>query len=94
MNEKLLSYRGKPLLRSGNVIYYGSMADAYIVMLNITATRADHDAEVPSRISVTLMRTDEKLSLTERIVKSGERTSLYDAIDLGGIWLTKALSGK
>ena len=32
-NTTLLTYKGKPLMRKDNVIYYGSMADKYIIML-------------------------------------------------------------
>ena len=31
--EKVLTYKGHPLMRKDNLIYYGSMADPYIVML-------------------------------------------------------------
>ena len=33
--EKILEYKGKPLVRCGKTIYYGSMSEAYVVCLNI-----------------------------------------------------------
>ena len=35
MAEEILMYKGHPLLRKGNLLYYGSMADSHIVMLQI-----------------------------------------------------------
>ena len=33
--NKGLTYKGHPLMRKDNLIYYGSMADSHIVMLQI-----------------------------------------------------------
>ncbi len=30
-----LTYKGRPLMRKDNMIYYGSMADSHIVMLQV-----------------------------------------------------------
>lgn len=32
-SKKTLLYKGRPLMRKDNIIYYGSMADPYIVMM-------------------------------------------------------------
>ena len=36
---KVLTYKGHPLMRKDNLIYYGSMADSHIVMLQILETK-------------------------------------------------------
>ena len=33
-----LTYKGHPLRRKDNLIYYGSMADSYIIMLQILSS--------------------------------------------------------
>ena len=39
-SEKIpLSYKGHPLRRKDNLIYYGTMAEKYIIMLQILDTR-------------------------------------------------------
>ena len=48
------------------------------------------DLDVASKIKIYLMRTDEKLNPMEAIVKTGERESLYDALDLAKAWLDRA----
>jgi hypothetical protein len=35
-NSRILEYKGHPLRRKDNLIYYGSMSDKYIIMLQIT----------------------------------------------------------
>ena len=37
--NEVLTYKGRPLMRKDNLIYYGSMADAYIVMLQILESK-------------------------------------------------------
>ena len=89
---KELVYKGHPLRRKDNLIYFGSMADKYIAMLQILETKKVQDLEVPSRIAVQLQLTDPDLKSRDRVVKKSEKTSLYDSIDLAYIWLSRALS--
>ena len=45
--EKIpLSYKGHPLRRKDNLIYYGSMADKYIIMLQVMETKKVDDLDV------------------------------------------------
>ena len=89
-----LTYKGHPLRRKDNLIYYGSMADKYIIALQILATQKDGDLDVASKISVQLQLTDPDLKSRDRVVKKSEKQNLYDAMDVGAIWLERALSGK
>ncbi len=89
-----LVYKGHPLRRKDNLIYYGSMADKYIIALQILATQKVGDMDVASKVSVQLQLTDPDLKSRDRVVKKSEKSSLYDAMDVGAIWLERALSGK
>ena len=89
-----LTYKGHPLRRKDYLIYYGSMADKYIIALQILATQKEGDLDVASKISVQLQLTDPDLKSRDRVVKKSEKSNLYDAIDVGAIWLERALSGK
>lgn len=89
-----LTYKGHPLRRKDNLIYYGSMADKYIIVLQILASQKEDDMDVASKVSVQLQLTDPDLKSRDRVVKKSEKSSLYDAIDVGVIWLERALSGK
>ncbi len=89
-----LVYKNRPLRRIGNMIYYGSMADKYIVMFQILETKKEQDMDVATRISVQLQLTDPEVKSRDRVVKKTEKDSLYAAIDVGCIWLERALAGK
>jgi len=88
-----LEYKGFPLRRKDNLIYLGSMSDKYIAMLQILETKKVQDLDVASRVSVQLQLTDPEIKSRDRVVKRGEKTGLYDSIDLAYIWLTRALKG-
>ena len=90
----VLMYKGRPLMRKDNLIYYGSMADSHIVMLQILETKKVGDADIASRVSVQLQLTDPNARSRDRIVKKGEKAGLFTALDFGSVWLERALSGK
>ena len=89
-----LVYKNHPLRRVDNLIYYGSMADKYIVLLQILDTKKEKDMDVATRVSVQLQLTDPDLKSRVRVVKRSEKDNLYAAMDVGCIWLERALSGK
>ena len=92
--NNVLMYKGRPLMRKDNLIYYGSMADSHIVMLQILETKKVGDAEIAARVSVQLQLTDPNARGRDRIVKKGEKAGLYTALDFGSVWLERALAGK
>lgn len=94
-SEKLpLSYKGHPLRRKDNLIYYGTMAEKYIIMIQVLDTKKVQDLNVATRVSVQLQLTDPDLKSRDRVVKKSEKESLYEAMDISAIWLERALAGK
>ena len=93
VEKKFFCYKGKPLVRSGNVIYYGSMLDDYVVMLQILSTREQDGVKLPDTVVVQLMYTDKNIPLKDMIVKKSEKKGLYQALDIADIWLRRALAG-
>lgn len=93
--EKLpLTYKGHPLRRKDNLIYYGSMADKYIIMLQVMDTKKVDDLDVATRVAVQLQLTDPDLKSRDRVVKKTEKDSLYAAMDVASVWLARSLAGK
>ena len=90
----VLMYKGRPLMRKDNLVYYGSMADSHIVMLQVLETKKVGDLDVATRVSVQLQLTDPDLKSRDRVVKKSEKDSLYAAMDIAAIWLERALAGK
>ena len=93
-DEKILMYKGRPLMRKDNMIYYGSMADSHIVMLQILESKKVNDMDIATRVSVQLQLTDPTARSRDRIVKKSEKDGFYTALDLGCVWLERALAGK
>ena len=87
-----LEYKGHPLRRKDNLIYFGSMADKYIIMLQILETKKVKDLDVASKVSVQLQLTDPDIKSRDRVVKKSEKESLYAAMDVASIWLERALA--
>ncbi|MCL2627130.1 MAG: hypothetical protein FWD44_00325 [Oscillospiraceae bacterium] len=90
--EKTLNYKGHPLRRKDDIIYYGSMTDKYIIMLQIAESKAFEDLNLATRVSVQLQYTDPELKSRDRVVKKSEKTSFFEAIDVAAVWLDRALA--
>jgi hypothetical protein len=84
-----LTYKGFPLVRNRDTIYFGNMSDSYVVMLQILEKTKISGLNVASRIKVYQMATDLNLSPVEAIVKQSEKNSLYEALDIAYIWLSR-----
>ena len=93
--EKIpLTYKGHPLRRKDNLIYYCSMADKYIIMLQVMDTKKVNDLDVATRVAVQLQLTDPDLKSRDRVVKKTEKDSLYAAMDVASVWLARSLASK
>lgn len=89
--QKVLTYKGKPLVRQGRFIFYGNPDDKCILFMNILDTKKVGDLEVATRVLVQIQDTDEEKSFNDKILKQCEKRSLNDAFDIGVIWLERAL---
>ena len=89
-----LVYKNHSLRRVGNMIYYGSMADKYIVLMQVKETKKVNDMDVATRVSIQLQLTDPAVKSRDVVVKKSEKDSLYAAMDVGCVWLERALAGK
>lgn len=90
----MLEYKGHPLRRKDNLIYYGDMSEKYIIMLMITESKKVGDLDVATRVVVQLQLTDPEVSSKDRVVKKAEKNSLYAAMDVATVWLERALANK
>ena len=87
-----LEYKGKPLVRNGSTIYYGNMWEKYVVVMQIINQTKLFDEDVASTMTVQLVSTDLDLRAKDRIIKKTEKIGLYNAIDIGSVWLERALA--
>ena len=96
MSEKqtpFFTYKGKPLVRKGDTIYYGSMGDDFVVMLSIRSHTSEGELDLADNITIQLMHTDTTINPMDIVVKKAEKKGLYQALDIASIWLERALEG-
>ena len=84
--SEFFEYKGFPLVRSGNTIYYGNMSDDAVAMLQIQSSHKVNNLDVADKIKVMLMSTDTTKNAAEMVIKNCRRGSLYEALDVADIW--------
>ena len=89
-----LMYKGHPLMRKDNMIYYGSMADQYIVILQVLESAKFEDLDLATKVSVQLQLTNPSAKPKDRVLKKSEKDGFYTALDVGCVWLERALAAK
>ncbi|MEE1002371.1 MAG: hypothetical protein U0L17_01315 [Acutalibacteraceae bacterium] len=91
---EFLNYKGRPLVRCGDTLYYGNMEDKFVIQLTIKDKEPDGDITSAKKILVQLLDTDTSVDPVKRIIKKSEKEGLYNAMDIGAIWLERALAEK
>lgn len=86
--SSLFYYRGFPLIRSGNLIYYGSAGDAFAAKLTIKDTKRIAGEDVPNKIMVQLLPRNPADVAKAR---KGDYIGFYEALDTAHVWLTDVL---
>ena len=90
-DTKFLEYKGKPLVRKGNEIYYGDMSESFIVRFQILSYKNDGTLDIADKVSIQLLDSNTDLDIKDRVKKESEKDNLFDALDLGFTWLERAL---
>lgn len=90
--SKFPMYKDKPLVRSGDVLYYGDMSDKYVVRMTVKSKKKVDDMEVADKVTVQLMSTDPDISPRKQVIKVSEKNGLYLAMDIAEVWLKRALA--
>ena len=88
--ESFFSYKGRPLVRNGNILYYGNMDGSCVAFLQILGDEKMQDLSVGNKVVVQLLSTDTSLRMKERILKKSEKNGLYEALNIASIWLDRA----
>ncbi len=87
--QEFLTYKGYPLVRNGNTIYFGNTYDPYVVTMKIASTRPQNGQTLTDKVIVQLLNTDPSVRPRERIVKTSEKKGLFAAMDIAYIWLAR-----
>lgn len=87
--SEMLTYKGRPLVRSGNTLYYGDMAGDNVVMMQILSAEPVKDLKVSTKIQLQMLATDPTLPPDKRVLKKSEKSGLYEALDIASIWFDR-----
>lgn len=90
-NANFLTYKDKPLVRKGNTVYYGNMSDPFVIMISIADSHEVHGVSIADKVTVQLLNTDPNVRPKDAIVKKAEKKGLWAAMDIGSVWLERAL---
>lgn len=88
----VLTYKGRLLRRKDNLLYYGTMAEKYIIMLQVSSTEKVGDLDVANKVTVRLEQTDPDVKSRDRVLKKTEKENLYAALDVASVWLERAMT--
>lgn len=86
-----LMYKERPIVRRGNVMYYGFIDDKYIIKITEEESETVGNTEIGSKVTVQLTTNNTKLKGKERIIRQSKKEGLFDALDVGVVWLEDAL---
>lgn len=92
--QEFQTYKGRPLVRCGDEIYYGNMSDPFVIKLIIKSKKALGETELADKITIQLLSTDPDLSPRRQLVKTSEKSGMFLAMDIADIWLERALNNK
>ena len=89
-----LTYKGKPLVRKDNELYYGSMTDPYVLYLQILTTTPVGEQQVADKVHLMLLSTDTTKAPQERVARQTTKHGLYNALDLSLIHISVGRRGR
>ncbi len=90
--QEFFTYKGRPFVRCGDEIYYGSMKDPYIIRFLIKSKKEVNGLQVSEDVSIALMSTARDINPRRRIIKTSEKKGLYNAMDIADVWLTREIA--
>ncbi|PWM44209.1 MAG: hypothetical protein DBX47_06000 [Clostridiales bacterium] len=88
--NKFITFRGRNLVRTGNLIFYGNMSDRYYTLLSISDQKKVKELPVATKIDVQLMYTDPQRS--KEVIKFTTKNGLYQALDIASAWIDIAIA--
>ena len=89
--REVLIYRDKPLIRSGNVLYFGDFNENFITRFTILESEKVNDLDMAKKITIELLEKHGESIETAKLTKKAERTSMWAALDIGIYWLEDIL---
>ena len=73
---------------------FGQKKEVELKIKSTNKTVKVNDVDIATRVSVQLQLTDPTAKSRDRVVKKSEKPGFYTALDVGCVWLERALAGK
>ena len=87
--QNIFTYKGKPMVRRGDTIYYGDLSEKYIIIFTIKSKKKVGDLDVADSVGIDLCMNNGFGK--EKVIKKATRESLFEAIDIAEFWLDDAI---
>ena len=85
---KYLEYKGLPLVREGNELYYGDFSDKYYLFIMIMSEKKDSklDISLPDKVMIQVLESANPRNVLKQKITNG----LAEAFEIGTAWLERA----
>ena len=81
---KFLEYKGQPLVRVDNELYYGDMSEKFYIYMMVMTEKDASGATVPDKIMVQLCESETKRPTNQKIV-----AGFKEAFEFADAWLER-----
>lgn len=83
-SNEFIEYKGRPLVRQGDDIYYGDMSDKFYIYMMIMNETETENGTLPTQIMVQLLDSNTKSPKEQKIL-----SGFKDAFDFADAWLER-----
>ena len=87
VDGKYLEYKGRPLVREGDTICYGDMNEKCVLILEILSYKKEDGRDLPDNVFIQVVDSKNQ----SNILRQGSEKGLFEAFELGLIWLEHEL---
>ncbi len=82
-----MEYKGKPLYRKGDRLFYGNLEDKYILVLDIIEKKKIEGIDVATKVKIQIQDNEGEHIGEGTVFRKSEKENLYKALDIGAWWL-------
>lgn len=90
VKKNVTEYKGKPLYRKGDRLYYGNLNDKYILVLDILNKKNEGGIDVATKVRLQIQDNEGEIG-EGKCFRQSEKENLYKALDIGEWWLRQAI---
>lgn len=83
-NGEFVEYKGRPLVRQGEEIFYGDLSEKFYIYMMIMTDKDENGNSVPDKIMVQLVESETKRPSNQKIV-----VGFKEAFEFADAWLER-----